>query len=280
MIYPLYRAYYLKIKPKDKSNDLPKNYYDFLEETAINRDSLAQIRSYLYFSMKYLRHKFVEMINKSNREEYSFLEEYHFATIMFTGKVREYIITNRLIETLKYWKVEDFEKAYQDYLLWNKDEKWIKLLSKSYTQYGGLMIGAPAPPFTLMDINGVAVSLSDFIGKVVFIQFWNNSCEDCSKDLPHLKSLKEKLKNEDIIFLHISTESDENEWKNEVAKLQLEGIQLRDKSTNSTLRVDYDVNWFPYYLLIDRNGLIRTNSLDNPESPYVEKTIRRTLEKK
>ena len=64
-----------------------------------------------------------------------------------------------------------------------------------------------APNFTLPNLNGQPVSLSDFRGKVVILNFWSKSCPPCLAEMPTLAQLGESLKKrDDIVLLTITTD--------------------------------------------------------------------------
>jgi thiol-disulfide isomerase/thioredoxin len=62
-----------------------------------------------------------------------------------------------------------------------------------------------APDFALADINGNIVNLSDYKGKVVFVNFWATWCPPCRAEIPHFIELVEEFK-DDFIVLGISVD--------------------------------------------------------------------------
>ena len=122
-----------------------------------------------------------------------------------------------------------------------------------------LTLGKPAPDFTLKDINGDTVSLKDFRGKVVLLDFWATWCGPCIHELPGLKALYEKHKdNPDFVLISISSDVNDDTVAKFVANNEMPWIHIREISE---LQAKFNVIGIPHYTVIDKNGLIREDNL-------------------
>ena len=122
-----------------------------------------------------------------------------------------------------------------------------------------LTLGKPAPDFTLNDIYGETVSLKDFRGKVVLLDFWATWCGPCIHELPALKALNEKHKpNSDFALVSISSDVDDETVAKFVAENEMPWIHIREIEE---MQAKYNVIGIPHYTVIDRNGLIREDNL-------------------
>lgn len=67
-----------------------------------------------------------------------------------------------------------------------------------------------APAFALKDHQNKTVSLADFRGKVVFVNFWASWCGPCREEMPSLADLAKQMDPRDTVFLEVSVDDDWN----------------------------------------------------------------------
>jgi thiol-disulfide isomerase/thioredoxin len=115
-----------------------------------------------------------------------------------------------------------------------------------------------APDFTLKDINGKEVSLHSFKGKVVYMDIWASWCAPCLGEMNKAKSVKQHFQgNENIVFLYVSIDQDEDRWKEMVRKKDIKGVHLISKNGDEDgIKQKYQVYQIPRFVLIDKNGNI------------------------
>ncbi len=112
----------------------------------------------------------------------------------------------------------------------------------------------PAPEFTLKDLNGKPVTLAEYRGKVVLLDFWATFCAPCVKAMPKLQKLQSQHAERGLVVLGIATDEEgEKLVRPMVAKTKVTYPILLD--TAAAWKA-YGVETLPALFLIDRKGQI------------------------
>lgn len=109
-----------------------------------------------------------------------------------------------------------------------------------------------APDFTLPDLNGKKVSLSDFRGKWVVLDFWGSWCGWCIKGFPALKDAYTQY-GDKITIIGIDCNDSDSDWREAVKKYQLPWLQLYNGS-DQELYTAYNIQGFPTKAIINPEG--------------------------
>lgn len=118
-------------------------------------------------------------------------------------------------------------------------------------------VGYFAPNFTMPDVNGSQVKLSDFRGKkAVFLTFWASWCPSCQREIPTMERLYQQFKVRDLEIVAVSIDRD----KADVAKFMKTHALTFPVLLDPDLRVarEYRVTAIPTHYFIDRQGVIRS----------------------
>lgn len=123
-------------------------------------------------------------------------------------------------------------------------------------------VGRQAPDFTLTDLEGNSVTLSDFRGKVVFINFWNQWCVPCRVEMPEIEAVYQEYKSKDVVVigvdilpLEIFKGYDENDVRQYVQRRGYSWIFVLDTTGEVTKK--YGVIPIPTSFFLDKEGVIR-----------------------
>ena len=139
--------------------------------------------------------------------------------------------------------------------------------------------GKPALNFSLPDTTGKIVSLSDFKGKYVFLDFWASWCAPCRKENPVVKRMFEQYKEKGFTVVSVSLDRPgaKQAWIDAIAKDQLSNwTHLSDlKGFDSNAATLYYIKSIPANFLIAPNGLILDRNL---YGKALEQKLRQTFE--
>ena len=136
-----------------------------------------------------------------------------------------------------------------------------------------LMEGRPAVDLDIATVEGKAGKLSDYKGKVMYVDFWATWCGPCMGEMPHFNELSKKYPN--IRFVGISVDDSEKAWKSRLANGD-HGDVTEVICHDSRTKTGWDITGIPRFLLIDENFNII--SADAPR-PSEKETIEQLLNK-
>ena len=111
-----------------------------------------------------------------------------------------------------------------------------------------------APAFSLKDLSGQTVSLSDYQGKVVLLDFWATFCSPCLKAMPKLQKLHEQQAVKGFSVIGVAT--DEGAAKVVAPVVKKSKVTYPILISDSAAWKTYGVESLPALFLIDRNGRI------------------------
>ena len=119
---------------------------------------------------------------------------------------------------------------------------------------GNLQAGRTAPDFTLKTLDGDSVSLSQFRGKVVFLNFWASWCPPCREEMPAMNRLNQVFADRDFVMLAVNTEQNKGVVEDFLSKRPHDFTVLLDPQ--GTVQSLYQVFRFPETFLLDKEGRI------------------------
>ena len=115
-------------------------------------------------------------------------------------------------------------------------------------------IGSTAPDFTVQDSDH-KVTLSQFRGQVVVLNFWGTFCPPCIEETPSLVQMQKRLKDKGVVVLAVSIDTDDNAYHKFLKDYKIDLVTVRDGAQKTSSL--YGTFGWPETYVIDRNGTIR-----------------------
>jgi len=166
---------------------------------------------------------------------------------------------------------EDRDSLIVEWKALNSSKKRLKTVEDKLEILASLAKGNPAPDFKYVNLEGDSMTMSDFKGKVVYIDVWATWCAPCIAEHPYMEELHKQYENEDVAFIAISVDSSPEPWKKMVDKKALGGIHLyAEGAWDATIMQKYAISGIPRFILIDQEGNIVDANAARPSGDIAE----------
>ena len=228
---------------------------------------------------------FKDSVMFASNNDYKYFLSSYFVSGLTSGDLKTLELYNEelmemqkksIVTTLKrgisFYNMEKLDVYYQTIVKLVPNDKDINRMKEKFDRIKNLKKGSLSPSFNYPDSSGKNISLESLKGKLVYVDVWATWCGPCKAQIPFLKQLEEKYREEDIAFVSLSIDKLTNisKWKDMIVDKELEGIQIiADKAWRSKFVTDYVIEGIPRFILIDKDG-----NLMDPMAPrpaiYVE----------
>ncbi len=134
-----------------------------------------------------------------------------------------------------------------------------------------------APDFTLPDLEGNSLTLSDFKGRVIMLNFWATWCPPCRKEIPDFVELYEKYKDEGLLIIGVSLDKGDSRTVKQFSKNYKINYPIVLGNVNVTQ--DYGgIRGIPTTFVIDRKADIKKKYVGYRSKATFEEAVKRLLE--
>jgi thiol-disulfide isomerase/thioredoxin len=258
---------YKKSDAKDNQNLKANLYLEYIHEKPV----LYYNPEYTSFFKAFFRGEFKDLSLKiegypisnaiNDKASYSALSDalQKFSFLNQNDELKNYFMLNGLLEVSrdKYFTKDNIIKILNEVISTSKypEHKIIaaNIIEKITIKKFGL--GSNAPLFTLIDNNKNEISLSQFEGKPVYINFWANWSIPSQKEMKIMALLHKKYKNK-IHFVSVCADNDFEKMSKFLAKNPSYNWTFLHLGNDKKTLANYNVVTFPTYILVDGNQKI------------------------
>jgi peroxiredoxin len=153
----------------------------------------------------------------------------------------------------------NYYSMYDNYKLLQGHPKFNDLIEQIKLNAG---IGKPAIQFSTIDVTGKEISLNQYLGKVVLLDFWETSCGPCVASMPYLSKLYDENRDKGFEIIGISLDKDKNKLGKFIKKKNIGWpIICSTKGWNDDVKELYNVNLIPATYIIDKKGILRHSQI-------------------
>jgi thiol-disulfide isomerase/thioredoxin len=262
--------WYRRETGKKLSESIPDGYWDMLKQVKLNDKVLktAEYQSTMFSSFpQFLENEYKFKSGKPDstfNDDDVFIQTYRRIEELTGGLTRARVLAARI--EYKLSTVKDpgsvrplLDEYIQKYNMPENAEN-IKALQKQYQQIDALAPGKVPSPFVLKDGDGKSVTLKDFAGKVIYMDFWASWCAPCRAQMKAGAPKLHKLfgENKDVVFLYINLDKMQDLGKKAIAEDKIEGIHLfaGDFNRENPITRAFNISGIPRYVIIGRDGKI------------------------
>ena len=276
--FPLMKNY------MNKSNTPPtysKPFVDFVLNQNLNDETLSRHPDYIKFLNSTLTYFVIASLQPN--ENISIEELYNRKYKFIIQKIKSRRLQLALMaavtsEALENNQAKYVQKMYDEFIKETADKVLADALKDKMKEIAFLVNGSKATNFTLSDLNGKKVSLNDFKGKLIYLDFWATWCGPCMMEMPHSIELQKKFVNDkNIVFLFVSIDDDEQKWKNVVKERNITGTHLISPGRTSAIVKTYNLESIPRHYLIGKDGMVIDTNAPGPSDKNTEQLIRKYL---
>ncbi len=158
--------------------------------------------------------------------------------------------------------------AFKKWFQWHPGPRPAFLPMKKAAQkiQAQLAVGAQFPDFTERDVNGKPLSLADYKGKVVLIDFWATWCGPCLGEIPNVVAAYKKYHDKGFEIIGVSLDSDRQKLLDFTAQNEMTWQQYFDgRGWSNELAVKFGIKAIPMTFLLDGTGKIIGKDLRGQE---------------
>ena len=137
-----------------------------------------------------------------------------------------------------------------------------------------LQVGKPVPEISGEDLDGKALKLSDFKGKVTMLTFWATWCPPCMALVPHEIALVESMKGRPFEMVGVNGDKLDDAVRDKIAGKKITWRSFKNEQSDQAPLSDiWGIDGWPTIFVIDSEGIVRHIWTDSPGETVLDESI-------
>lgn len=266
-----YRAFHLLVYGQvfGRTHQIEDSFFEFLDEIPIDQQIISN-DTYRQYIMAYLAYRQVKAGEAGN----FWYGMYKRAGDLLTHKALA-CLRSDIIRTGFYGdQYREMLPAYRDFFQTNPLHEFEPKISDLYQKLSRMATGAVAPSFIGRAETGEAISLTQYRGQVVYLNFWASWCAACLKKMEFFNEFATELNQQGIQIVNISIDENAEKWHNALLQYPSKGIHLLASSgTERNIAQLFGVEAVPQYFIIDTYGNFADRATSGQPNDIREKLL-------
>lgn len=158
----------------------------------------------------------------------------------------------------RYSDINDAKRLDSIYHLFNepwRKQTYLKNVKEKIQALNAVSVGNVAPIFTGSTNNNEPISLQQYIGKIVVLDFWGSWCKPCLEGFDKMKVYYDRYRKQ-VEFIGIACNDSDSAWRSTIHQYQLEWPNIFNETGANDLTNRYHIQAFPTKIILDAEGKI------------------------
>jgi len=257
--------YFASLKSQDGIDLYYKNFA--LRKKMIVNDSMTSSRNLFEYLLQQNEIDYQRLCNIDGGK-FNFNSKYQLFKALTYGRVQERALAQLIIQQVSFFG-DQMALSAKDYLNGPYNVLFKERVRARYELQQKFGVGKPAIDFILPNLNNKKVSLSQFKGKLVLLDFWYNGCPSCASVFNAMSTVKAHFKNNaNVIFLNVSVDQTKSRWQQGISLYKISddiNVFTEGRGERHPVITTYGINGYPSQFLIDQQGRYVSYTPPRPE---------------
>jgi thiol-disulfide isomerase/thioredoxin len=273
---------YMNTKSEEESDDFippepDRSYYSFLKYFDLNDPEYLKASFYPKVIQSILSNKTLNIppIKDYPVPEWIAKIEMSNLTGIDTGLFYELLAANAFVKQLNEESKPFSDKQQENIRNYFKNEEISKILllkNEEIVNKKDIKLNVNQTPVTSGELLMDSI-ISRYKNNIVLVDFWATWCVPCMHAMEKIKSVKEDMKDKNVVFLYItSTSSPKEYWEKTIPQIGGEHYYLTKDEMNDIYE-KFGIEAIPAYLIYDKNGILQEKFTGYPGTEILKQTI-------